>query len=210
MIRVWIPASFWAAVSAQADARRVRSVKHGGQRVQLEASAGGIEWVRRVAAEGARAAFAGAEVADVARVRGAQLTLAALGRLGWRPIADAETRVFSDRHPFARIDASVVPRIRCGWLQDLSLRPAVPERTGRGAEALRAVASWAASEGAEVLRLIAPKPTVGFWLRHGFEVASVDAGGRMRMVRELTALDGSGQGPDLGSRGVLEEALSAD
>ena len=195
MIRVWIPATFWEGVVGGADGNRVRAIKRGGARVQVAASAGGIEWIRQVASRQVREAFAQPEAHPPGRVRAAQLTLAALSRLGWRPIADESTLIYRPRNGRVRVDASVVGRVRCAWLQELVLMPDVPERQGHGSAALRDALTWAEAQGAEVMRLLAPKPTVGFWLRHGFVVASVDVGGRMRMVRAI------------GDQGAGDEAL---
>lgn len=199
MIRVWLTYGFWASVAHDADPAKVRPDTRAGARIRLAASAGGIEWLRQRASATALLAFEGVGERlvdlDPSAVRCAQLALAALSRLGWRPVLDDESTVFDVSLSDARVDARVVPRIRCAWLQELRLRPGVPERAGSGSRALREVVAWAESQGAEVIRLVSPKRTVGFWLRHGFVVAGVDAGGDTRMVRELAP--GGADGPQV-------------
>jgi GNAT superfamily N-acetyltransferase len=170
---------------------RVRLLKALGRRVQLQVSAGGLEWLRREAACLTHSGVDASERFDSATRRCAQLTLAALSRLGWRPVVDAATREYPAPPGAVRVEGCVVTRVRCAWLQELAVCKGAPERQGLGSAAFRAFEAWAQEEGAEVIRLLAPKPTVGFWLRHGFVVASVDAGGSMRMVRVLGEIKGA-------------------
>jgi len=186
MIRVWIPTGFWEAFSEQqhsADRDACHALKTAGRRVQVGGLAGGIEQLRRAAA--AEANRTGSTESEVRVRRCAQLTLAALARLGWRPAHDAGAFIYLTSTASARTEGSVVPRIRCGWLTDIQLLGDARPRRGHGAKAVKAFEAWALSHDSEVVRLVAPRSQSGFWLRMGYSVVSNIAGNRVRLVRLL-------------------------
>lgn len=190
MIRVWLPSGLWghAALADVVAVGEATIVKQVGRKVLLQASGGGIEGVRRRATEIVRMGVSDPRDIDPSTMRCAQIALAAINRLGWRPLKDENAIIYSNEHDTAlavRIDGYVVPRTRCAWLQDIALHEGAPPRTGNGARALRAFESWAAEVGAEVVRLIAPRSATGFWLRQHYTLVGTDAGGSTRMVRVL-------------------------